>query len=115
MENTCCEVPKEPVSPPYATAHDFSPSKKLLRHETLIRESIKVGTDNVKTVSLGTRADSWAITFTTRSGNNSYSYYNIPTGLANSLTRSSSDAMVCFLSYSRNIGLLTSILCRTLF
>jgi hypothetical protein len=65
-------------------------------HETLIRELIKVGHENIKTMSLGKKADSWAITFTTRRGNNSYSYHNIPTALANILTGSSSDAMVCF-------------------
>jgi len=62
-------------------------------HATLSKKLGEVGGANVKTLSLGKEANSWAITFT-RNGTHCFSWNNVPAGLAE-LLRSRSDAVVC--------------------
>jgi hypothetical protein len=63
-------------------------------HATLSKKLGEVGGANVKTMSLGKEANSWAITFT-RNGTHTFAWNNVPAGLAE-LLRSRSDAVVCF-------------------
>ncbi|KIK01677.1 hypothetical protein K443DRAFT_122286 [Laccaria amethystina LaAM-08-1] len=72
-------------------------------HETLIQKLIQVGTDNIRTISLGKEADSWAITFITARRNRAYEHNNIPIPLVNKIASMSSDEssnprrpIVCF-------------------
>ena len=69
-------------------------------HATLSKKLGEVGGANVKTLSLGKEANSWAITFT-RNGTHCFGWNNVPAGLAE-LLRSRSDAVVCFQFFTRN-------------